>query len=158
MKELQITTPIVVMQYDELDPTDRSLVDAAREATFRAYSPYSHFSVGAAILLDNGETVTGSNQENAAYPSSLCAERTAAYYAHSRYPDAKFMTIAIAARETSGREIKMPISPCGACRQALLEYEKLAGRNVKVILAGADECYILTSVKSLMPLSFTEFE
>ena len=98
MKELQITTPIVVMQYDELDPTDRSLVDAAREATFRAYSPYSHFSVGAAILLDNGETVTGSNQENAAYPSSLCAERTAAYYAHSRYPDAKFMTIAIAAR------------------------------------------------------------
>ena len=72
----------------------------AREATFRAYSPYSHFSVGAAILLDNGETVTGSNQENAAYPSSLCAERTAAYYAHSRYPDAKFMTIAIAARES----------------------------------------------------------
>ena len=126
MKELQITTPIVVMQYDELDPTDRSLVDAAREATFRAYSPYSHFSVGAAILLDNGETVTGSNQENAAYPSSLCAERTAAYYAHSRYPDAKFMTIAIAARETSGNEIKMPISPCGACRQALLEYETLA--------------------------------
>ena len=121
MKELQITTPIVVMQYDELDPTDRSLVDAAREATFRAYSPYSHFSVGAAILLDNGETVTGSNQENAAYPSSLCAERTAAYYAHSRYPDAKFMTIAIAARETSGNEIKTPISPCGACRQALLE-------------------------------------
>ncbi len=102
MKELQITTPIVVMQYDELDPTDRSLVDAARQATFRAYSPYSHFSVGAAILLDNGETVTGSNQENAAYPSSLCAERTAAYYAHSRYPDAKFMTIAIASRETSG--------------------------------------------------------
>lgn len=135
MKELQITTPIVVMQYDELDPTDRSLVDAAREATFRAYSPYSHFSVGAAILLDNGETVTGSNQENAAYPSSLCAERTAAYYAHSRYPDAKFMTIAIAARETSGNEIKTPISPCGACRQALLEYETLAGHNVKVILA-----------------------
>ena len=133
MKELQITTPIVVMQYDELDPTDRSLVDAARQATFRAYSPYSHFSVGAAILLDNGETVTGSNQENAAYPSSLCAERTAAYYAHSRYPDAKFMTIAIAARETSGNEIKTPISPCGACRQALLEYETLAGHNVKVI-------------------------
>ncbi|WP_290371650.1 cytidine deaminase [uncultured Muribaculum sp.] len=158
MKELQITTPIVVMQYDELDPTDRSLVDAARQATFRAYSPYSHFSVGAAILLDNGETVTGSNQENAAYPSSLCAERTAAYYAHSRYPDAKFMTIAIAARETSGNEIKMPISPCGACRQALLEYETLASHNVKVILAGAGECYILPSVKSLMPLSFTEFE
>ena len=75
MKELQITTPIVVMQYDELDPTDRSLVDAAREATFRAYSPYSHFSVGAAILLDNGETVTGSNQENA--PSPWCLYRPA---------------------------------------------------------------------------------
>ena len=140
MKELQITTPIVVMQYDELDPTDRSLVDAAREATFRAYSPYSHFSVGAAILLDNGETVTGSNQENAAYPSSLCAERTAAYYAHSRYPDAKFMTIAIAARETSGNEIKMPISPCGACRQALLEYETLAGHNVQVFRPDKHPC------------------
>ncbi|HUN20871.1 MAG TPA: cytidine deaminase, partial [Muribaculaceae bacterium] len=81
-----------------------------------------------------------------------------AYYAHARYPEAKFVTVAIAARDTTGNEIAAPISPCGACRQALLEYEKLAGNGVKVLLAGRSEIYILPSVKSLLPLSFTEIE
>ncbi len=131
-------------------------MDLAREATLRSYAPYSHFRVGAALLLDNGEVVTGSNQENAAYPSGTCAERTTAFYAHSRYPEAKFVTLAIAARDTSGEEISSPISPCGACRQSLLEFETLGGADVKVILAGAKEIYILPSVRSLLPLCFSE--
>lgn len=158
MKELNVITPILSVDYSELSEDDRDLVDAAREATHRSYSPYSHFSVGAAIRLDNGEIVAGSNQENAAYPSSLCAERTAAFYAHSRYPEARFKAIAIAARDTSGEEITAPISPCGGCRQSLLEYETLAGGNVKVLLAGRDCIYILPSIKSLLPLAFVDFQ
>lgn len=157
MKEIKICTPIVSVQYDELNDGDRQLVDMAREATERSYAPYSRFCVGAAIRLDNGEIVTGSNQENAAYPSGTCAERTAAFYAHARYPEASFETIAIAARGTDGAELAEPISPCGACRQSLLEYEKLAGRGVRVLLAGRDAIYILPSVGSLLPLAFSEF-
>lgn len=157
MKEFNLLTPIKTASFDELSETDRQLVSAAREATLRAYAPYSRFSVGAAVLLDNGVTVQGSNQENAAFPSSTCAERTAAYYAHSAYPDAKFVTIAIAARGTDGNELAEPISPCGACRQALAEYEKLAARDVRVLLAGKDEIYIVPSVHALLPLTFTEF-
>ena len=158
MKELQLITPIMAMRDDELTDTDRVLVMKAREATYSSYAPYSKFHVGAAILLDNGEVVTGSNQENAATPSSMCAERTAAYYAHAQYPQAKFIAIAVAARDTNGVEPDEPISPCGACRQALLEFEKLSGKGVRVILAGKRENYILNSVKSLVPLAFTEFE
>ena len=157
MKEATITIPVIEAQYDELTETDRRLIDEARQATERSYAPYSRFHVGAAILLDNGETVTGANQENAAYPSGTCAERSACYYAHARYPEARFMAIAIAARGTDGLEVADPISPCGACRQALLEYETLAGRNVRVILAGRDRIYILPSVRATLPLAFTEF-
>ncbi|MBD5322346.1 MAG: cytidine deaminase [Bacteroides sp.] len=157
MKEATITIPVIEAQYDELTETDRRLIDEARQATERSYAPYSRFHVGAAILLDNGETVTGANQENAAYPSGTCAERSACYYAHARYPEARFMAIAIAARGTDGLEVAEPISPCGACRQALLEYETLAGRNVRVILAGRDRIYILPSVRATLPLAFTEF-
>lgn len=157
MKEATITIPVIEAQYDELTETDRRLIDEARQATERSYAPYSRFHVGAAILLDNGETITGANQENAAYPSGTCAERSACYYAHARYPEARFMAIAIAARGTDGLEVADPISPCGACRQALLEYETLAGRNVRVILAGRDRIYILPSVRATLPLAFTEF-
>ena len=157
MKNLQIVTGYKSVTFDELDDTCRALVCQARQATFRSYSPYSHFKVGAAILLSNGETVTGSNQENVAYPSGTCAERTTAFYAHSRYPDAGFEMIAIAARGTDDEWVKVPISPCGACRQVLLEYENLAGHPVPVLLAGRSEVYILPSVKSLLPFAFSEF-
>lgn len=157
MKEANTTVPILSAQYNELDETDRKLVDTARAATGRSYAPYSKFRVGAAILLDNGETVAGSNQENAAFPSGLCAERTAAFYAHSRYPDAKFVTIAVAAIGTDGKEIPCPIAPCGACRQSLLEYETLAQHNVKVILAGRSEIFIVPSIRDLLPVTFSEF-
>lgn len=157
MKEFEIVIPVKAVSYNELDDTDRKLVDLARQATERSYAPYSHFRVGAAILLSNGEIVTGANQENVAYPSGTCAERTACYYAHATYPDATFKTIAIAARDTTGNEITRPVAPCGACRQALLEYETLAGENVKVILVGANDIYILPSVSATLPLAFTDF-
>ncbi|MCI9608486.1 MAG: cytidine deaminase [Muribaculaceae bacterium] len=156
MRRADITIPLSVASYSELSEADRQLIDAARAATHRSYAPYSRFCVGAAIRLSNGEIVSGSNQENAAYPSGLCAERTAAFYAHSTYPDATFTAIAIAARDTTGAEIPAPIAPCGACRQSLLEYETLAGAPVKVMLAGADEIFILPSVRSLLPVAFSE--
>lgn len=158
MKELNIITPVLSVGYDELSESDRRLVDAARGMTRKSYAPYSLFSVGAAVLLDNGKIVTGSNQENAAYPSGICAERTAAFYANANYPDARFTAIAIAARDTSGEEVAEPISPCGACRQVLAEYEQLASHDVKVILAGRGNIYVLPSVKSLLPLAFTSFD
>ena len=157
MKTEEIITSYTVATFSELSDDDRRLVTLAREATHRSYAPYSHFCVGAAIALDNGETVTGANQENVAYPSGICAERTAAFYAHAAYPEAHFLTIAIAARGTDGLEVDSPIAPCGACRQALLEYEKLSGHHVPVLLDGAEEIYRLPSVQSLLPLAFVEF-
>lgn len=157
MKTFDISIPVTEVSYEELTPEQQHLVTLARKATYRSYVPYSHFHVGAAIALDNGETLSGSNQENAAYPSGTCAERTTAFYAHSTYPDAKFSTIAIAARGTDGNELADPISPCGACRQALLEYETLAGHDVPVILAGSKRIFIFPSVKSLLPYCFSEF-
>ena len=157
MKRRNITLELTAASYDELPDQERTLVDAARSAVDGSYAPYSNFHVGAAILLDNGEIVKGANQENAATPSSLCAERTAAYWAHANFPGARFRTIAIAARDTTGREVAAPISPCGACRQALLQYETLAEGDVKVLLVGSHEIFIVPSVKSLLPLAFTEF-
>ncbi len=157
MKEFDITLRVQSLALDELPEQERALVLAAQAATERAYAPYSHFRVGAAILLDNGEIVEGSNQENVAYPSGTCAERSACFYAGSRFPDARFKCIAIAARGTDGRFTPIPTAPCGACRQALLEYEMLAGRPVPVLLAGADAVYRIPSVASLLPLAFTEF-
>ncbi|MBQ2838678.1 MAG: cytidine deaminase [Muribaculaceae bacterium] len=157
MKQIEVITPITVVKYSELSSEEQRLVDAARAASHRAYAPYSKFRVGAAIALDNGEVITGANQENVAYPSGTCAERSACFYAHAQYPDAKFRVIAIAAVGTDGNELKQPISPCGSCRQALLEYEMLAQGDVKVILIGSEDIYIVSSVKSLLPLAFSEF-
>ena len=124
--------------------------------TFR-HTCRSHFHVGAAIELDNGEVVCGSNQENVAYPSGTCAERSACFYAAARYPESKFVKIVVAARGTDGEFVSEPVAPCGACRQALLEYEQLAGRPVPVILCGKDSFRMLPSVASTLPLAFTEF-
>ncbi len=158
MKEQQIITRYGAALYEELTERQRLLVDKARQATYRSYSPYSHFKVGAAIALSNGEIITGSNQENVAYPSGTCAERTAAFYAHSQFPDASFEAIAIAARGTDDCWLSHPISPCGACRQVLLEYEILAKHNVEVLLVGDKTIYILPAVKSLLPFAFEEIE
>lgn len=157
MKEVEIHTPVQVKSYNELTDGERELVDAARASIAGAYTPYSHFRVGAAIRLDNGVVVTGANQENVAFPSGTCAERSACFYAGARYPDAAFEMIAISANGTDGKPTPQPTAPCGACRQALLEYEMRARHHVPVILDGRDELYILPSVASLLPLAFTEF-
>lgn len=157
MNTIDLTVTVKVVDYAELTPGQAFLVDQARQATYRSYAPYSHFCVGAAIRLDNGHTTTGSNQENAAYPSGTCAERSACYWAGAQWPGAKFQAIAIAARDADGNFVADPVSPCGACRQALLEYETLAGQGVEVLLAGRDKVYILPSVASLLPLAFSKF-
>ncbi len=157
MEKKTLTTQFLSLTFDELSPLQRKLVDRAREATFRSYAPYSRFKVGAAIALSNGEIIAGANQENAAFPSSLCAERTAAYYAHARYPEATFEAIALAARDVNDEWVDVPISPCGACRQALVEYETLAGHGVPVIMAGRDKVYVVESVSSLLPFTFDKF-
>lgn len=164
MKEFQITSLVKEYSYEELSETDRKLVDAAKEVTRNAYAPYSKFHVGAALLMDNGKIVTGSNQENAAFPSGTCAERTAAFYASSQYPGVPMRKLAIAAWQAPEEKDapfeegfqKAPISPCGGCRQALREFEHLYG-DIQVILYGRDKTYILPSIASLLPFSFTEF-
>lgn len=157
MREDVISVPVVYATLDELPEADRRLCEAAMEATYRAYAPYSHFNVGAAIRLESGEIVEGSNQENAAFPSGTCAERTACYYAHASHPEDKFETIAVAARNVDGNLTDTPTAPCGACRQALLEYEKLAGHPVRVMLVSATEIAVLPSVASLLPMAFSDF-
>lgn len=155
MEIKKIETEIKVYDYYELAAEDRELVDAAKQMTRTSYAPYSKFHVGAAIRMADGSICVGSNQENAAYPSGTCAERTAAYHASATHPGERMKKIAIAAW-TNGEFQKTPISPCGACRQALAEYEHLHG-PIQVLLYGADGIYILPSVASLLPLTFTEF-
>lgn len=156
MKKLNITVPVEVCAFEDLTPGDRELVMAAKDATGGSYAPYSQFHVGAAIRLNNGVIVKGANQENAAFSSGTCAERSACFGAAANYPDADMDMIAIAACNSEGFQRK-PISPCGSCRQSLLEYEHKQGHPMRVILYGADECYILPSIASLLPLCFTEF-
>ncbi|MBR6648570.1 MAG: cytidine deaminase [Bacteroidaceae bacterium] len=154
MREINITTKVKVCGYEELATADRRLVDAARKATERSYAPYSGFSVGAAVRLSKGEIVTGNNQENAAYPSGICAERTTLFWANAQYPDAAVETLAIAARNAEG-ELSMPIPPCGACRQVILEVEKRYNKTIRIILYGAKESYIIEDgIKALLPLCF----
>lgn len=154
MKELNLQIAIQIYEYKELSAADRELMDAAREATHRSYAPYSHFSVGAAARLANGVIVTGTNQENAAYPSGLCAERTTLFYANSQYPDQPVETLAIAARNERGEFLAEPIPPCGACRQVMLETEMRFKRPMRILLFGEKGIYELKSVGSLLPLSF----
>lgn len=153
MKQIKLEITIETRRYHELTEEDRKLTDAACKATERSYAPYSHFSVGAAALLENGIVITGTNQENAAYPSGLCAERTTLFYANSQYPDQAIKTLAIAARTENGF-LKTPISPCGACRQVLLETEKRYGKPMRILLYSQSDIYILNGVSGLLPLSF----
>lgn len=153
MKEYQQIICIKTYSWNELSEEEKTLVDFARQATNRSYAPYSHFHVGAAIGLANGVIVTGTNQENAAYPSGMCAERTALFYANSQYPDQAIKAIAIAARTDEGFTEK-PITPCGACRQVLLETENRYGSHIRIYLYGTREIQVIESAGSLLPLSF----
>ena len=154
MKEMIINTKVKVCTINELPDADREVVDAARAATANSYAIYSHFNVGAAVRLANGVIVSGSNQENAAYPSGLCAERTTLFWANSQYPTQPVEVLAIAARNEQG-ELATPIPPCGACRQVILETEKRYSKAMRIILYGTKECYLIDDgVKALLPLSF----
>lgn len=152
MKRKKIETEIRIYDMEELPEADRELVEVAKEMTGMSYAPYSKFNVGAAIRMADGRIVRGSNQENAAYPSGTCAERTACFQASALYPGVGMKKIAIAAR-TGGEFLDDPISPCGACRQALAEYERLYG-PIEVLLYGTAGVYVLPSVGSLLPLVF----
>ena len=139
---------------DQLEAGDRTLAEAAIEATGQSYAPYSNFNVGAAVLFEDGVIIKGANQENAAYPSGLCAERTTLFWANAQYPDIAVDTLVVAARSEAG-ELARPIPPCGACRQVILEVEKRYNRAIRIILFGTDECYIVEDgIKALLPLCF----
>ncbi len=155
MKKLTITAIINCLTYDELKDSDKQLIDAAKESTRNSYIPYSQFAVGAAARLTNGIVIQGSNQENAAYPSGICAERTTLFYANSKYPDQAVETLAVAAY-TKGNFLDIPISPCGACRQVILEVEKRYNQPVRILLYGTNEIYEIKSIRDLLPLSFDE--
>lgn len=138
---------------DQLNAEDRELVNAALKAVEGSYAPYSHFHVGAAVRLADGGIVTGANQENAAFPSGLCAERTAMFYANANHPGVPQVSIAICAKH-KGAIIENPATPCGACRQVMAEYQKMAGRPMSVILYGSKVIYKFSKVDDLLPLIF----
>ncbi len=157
MEKLEIKAAIVEAQMEELTEAERSLVNLALEGTYRSYSPYSHFSVGAALLLENGKTFIGCNQENAAFPAGICAERSAIFAAGAQYPDQAVVMLAIAARNEKGEFLEEPVSPCGTCRQVIIETETRFKRPVRILLYGKRCIYIIDGIRHLMPLSFTEF-
>ncbi|MCR4620302.1 MAG: cytidine deaminase [Paludibacteraceae bacterium] len=137
-------------------PADlRQLVEAAKNASYNAYAPYSNFHVGAAVLLADGTIVTGSNQENAAYPSGLCAERVALFSASSNHPNTPIIALALTARGSDGLFTRQPISPCGSCRQVLLECQQRAKNKIKVILTGRDKTILINDAAELLPLAFS---
>ena len=153
MIERKIEISVMVYAYEELSEEYKRLVDEAKNATQNAYAPYSEFNVGAAVLLENGEMVSGTNQENAAYPSGLCAERVTMFYANSKYPNVAPKALAIATF-AGGDFLDEPITPCGACRQVLLESEMRYGVDIDVLLFGRKGVYVVKSVKALLPLAF----
>ena len=157
MKEVELKTVIQECQMDELSAEDRQLVEQAIEATRRSYAPYSHFRVGAAVRLGNGEIVIGCNQENVAYPSGLCAERTALFAAGALYPDVPVRVLAVAARGTDGEMTEEPTGPCGSCRQVIIESETRAKHPIRILLYGRRCVYIIDGIRQLMPLTFSEF-
>ena len=138
---------------EQLEAEERKLADAAIDAMKNAYAPYSGFSVGAAVMFEDGEIVKGSNQENAAYPSGLCAERTAMFYASASRPDKAMAAIAIAAGQ-NGEICGTPATPCGACRQVMAQYQFKSGRPMKILLVGADRTWVFDKVDDLLPLIF----
>lgn len=153
MKQFDIKVSVCACRWDELSPEQQRLIDIAKEQTQKAYCPYSHFHVGAAAELANGEIARGCNQENAAFPSGLCAERTALFAAGAQYPDEPVLRLAIACYH---KDAFLPSagSPCGACRQVMVETEKRGGQKMQVLLYGTDETLVFESAADLLPLVF----
>lgn len=155
MREYTLSTTVKVYQLEELTPIECNLIQSAMQATGCSYAPYSHFRVGAAALLKNGIVVTGSNQENAAYPSGLCAERTTLFYANAQYPNEAVTMLAVAARTEEGF-LSQPISPCGACRQVISGVEERYGIPIRILLYGTEGIHVVDGISALLPLRFVE--
>lgn len=142
--------------FEELTAQDRQLMEEAKKAADDAYAPYSKFHVGAAVLLENGVIVRGSNQENAAYPSGLCAERVALFAAGAQHPGNKIVAIAITAYPEGKKIPAVPISPCGDCRQVMAEYELRYDHKIRLIMEGGNGTYIISDrVAQLLPFLFS---
>jgi cytidine deaminase len=154
MQEKTLKLNFTSAHLSELETKDQELIANAKEAFITAYAPYSGFLVGASVLLDNGEIVNGSNQENVAYPSGLCAERVAMFYAGAKFPDAKIKAIAVSVISKNFKVTDV-ISPCGACRQVMAEYEDKQAQPIKVILhSPTDDVLIADTVQDLLPFMF----
>jgi cytidine deaminase len=155
MKKINIECNINVFEsLDELPKNIQELMRNAQEARLKAHAPYSNFLVGAALELNNGEIISGNNQENAAYPSGLCAERTAIFYAHSKFPKQQILRMAITAGSKNKKETT-PIPPCGGCRQALVEYEQLQDISIELYFMGTEgQVAYSSSIKNILPLIF----
>ncbi|MES2387402.1 MAG: cytidine deaminase [Bacteroidota bacterium] len=153
-RKLELITEFEVLEAHEADKDMQALLTAAREAGAKAYAPYSHFLVGAAVMLTDGTIIIGSNQENAAYPSGICAERSAIFYTGSAHPGKEIKMIAVAAKPEHAPDY-LTASPCGACRQAMLEYEDKQHKDIKLLLQGrGGQVFISASVANLLPFKF----
>jgi cytidine deaminase len=158
MIEKKITTTFYQTDFSSLNSEEKDLVNRAKNSLEAAYAPYSGFLVGATVLLENGEIISGNNQENVAYPSGLCAERVAIFYAGANFPNVKIKTIAITA-VSKKFEIKDIISPCGACRQAIAEYEVKQENDIRILLNHPDDSIlVVNSVSDLLPFMFKSKE
>ncbi len=155
MEKVKLEISMDYCRPEDLSADEAALAEAASRATDNAYAKYSHFRVGAAVRLGDGRIVIGANQENAAFPSGLCAERTAIFAAQANWPDQPIRCLAIAAADDHGLRAK-PVSPCGACRQVILEMEDRYRQPVEILLCGTDGIYRIGSVKDLLPLSFVD--
>lgn len=155
MKDLDLTIHYQFATMDELPQEEQELIMAAIQATHNSYANYSHFHVGAALRLADGSIMIGANQENAAFPSSLCAERSAIFAAQSQKPEQAILTLAIAARNDQGM-LRQPVTPCGGCRQVIMEMEERYRRPVSILLYGTEGIYRFQSVKDLLPFSFVD--
>lgn len=155
MHEIHLTCTFQSYQsVDDLPAIDRALLKEASDAAGNAYAPYSQFHVGAALRLKSGKIVKGNNQENVAYPSGLCAERVALFYASATWPDDPVEALAITA-QTNNFEITEPVTPCGSCRQVMAETEKKQDKKIRIIMKGEkDKVYVTESAACLLPLMF----
>jgi cytidine deaminase len=154
MRDIEITT--TYSEYydgDTLAVDDKKLIEHARIAAQRSWSPYSHFAVGAAVLLENDMVIEGNNQENAAFPSGLCAERVALFFAHAQYPGVPARAIAVAVF-ANGNWLSQPVPPCGSCLQVMQETQTRFSKPLRVILSGSKKTWIIADGRALLPLSF----
>ncbi len=140
--------------FEQINKQYKKLIKASKGVVHSAYAPYSKFNVGAAVLLENNEIITGTNQENSAYPSGLCAERVALFYANSKFPAVPVKALSIAAF-FNNEFLENPTPPCGSCRQVILETEKRFNKPVNIILYGSEKIFLFKTIKDLLPLSFS---